>query len=126
MHAFSLRPAEPVISLSNAWQLHGVKVHVLENNASLLERDYASNAPFFARFGAVEGRSGVWSAASSHERTVFTVSSATMPQQDGVRWVNNPIGRFRRMPLLCLGKHDQQAWRTRSAGNVKDFVTPSR
>ena len=32
-------------------QLHGLTVHVLENNEGLLERDYATNKPFFEAFG---------------------------------------------------------------------------
>jgi len=32
-------------------KLYGVKVHVLENNAGLLERDYATNKPFYDKFG---------------------------------------------------------------------------
>ena len=32
-------------------QLHGLKVHVLENNEGLLDRDYATNKPFFDAFG---------------------------------------------------------------------------
>jgi len=32
-------------------QLHGLKVHILENNEGLLERDYAQNKPFFDAFG---------------------------------------------------------------------------
>ncbi|KAL3928165.1 MAG: hypothetical protein SGPRY_002510, partial [Prymnesium sp.] len=32
-------------------QLHGLKVHVLENNEGLLERDYATYRPFFQAFG---------------------------------------------------------------------------
>jgi len=32
-------------------RLYGMRVHVLENNEGLLERDYRQNKPFFARFG---------------------------------------------------------------------------
>ena len=32
-------------------QLYGLKVHVLENNEGLLERDFATNKPFFDAFG---------------------------------------------------------------------------
>ena len=32
-------------------KLHGLKVHVLENNEGLLERDYAQNLAFFERCG---------------------------------------------------------------------------
>jgi hypothetical protein len=31
-------------------RLHGLKVHILENNAGLLERDAAAMAPFFHKF----------------------------------------------------------------------------
>ena len=34
-------------------RLHGLTVHVLENNEGLLERDYKTNAPFYKRFGIV-------------------------------------------------------------------------
>eukprot|EP00966_Prymnesium_polylepis_P167168 3864451-Prymnesium_polylepis.1 len=34
-------------------KLHGLTVHVLENNEGLLERDYKTNAPFYERFGIV-------------------------------------------------------------------------
>ena len=37
-------------------KLYGLKVHVLENNEGLLERDYATNAPFYARFGLKSGK----------------------------------------------------------------------
>jgi len=32
-------------------RLYGMRVHVLENNEGLLERDFRQNLPFFARFG---------------------------------------------------------------------------
>lgn len=32
-------------------RLYGMRVHVLENNEGLLQRDYKQNRPFFARFG---------------------------------------------------------------------------
>ena len=32
-------------------KLHGMRVHVLENNEGLLERDYAVNKPFYDKFG---------------------------------------------------------------------------
>ena len=31
------------------------QVHVLENNEGLLQRDYATNAPFYERFGIKSG-----------------------------------------------------------------------
>ena len=31
-------------------RLYGMRVHVLENNAGLLQRDFKQNAPFYARF----------------------------------------------------------------------------
>ena len=31
-------------------KLHGMRVHVLENNEGLLERDYAVNKPFYQKF----------------------------------------------------------------------------
>ena len=31
-------------------KLHGVKIHVLENNAGLLQRDFAQNKPFYDRY----------------------------------------------------------------------------
>ena len=31
--------------------LHKLKVHVLENNEGLLDRDFATNEPFFESFG---------------------------------------------------------------------------
>jgi hypothetical protein len=34
----------------------GMKVHVLENNEGLLLRDYATNAPFYDRFGIKSGK----------------------------------------------------------------------
>ena len=37
-------------------KLFGLKVHVLENNEGLLERDYATNAPFYAKFGIKSGK----------------------------------------------------------------------
>ena len=37
-------------------KLYGLKVHVLENNEGLLERDYATNAPFYERFGIKSGK----------------------------------------------------------------------
>ena len=37
-------------------KLYGLKVHVLENNEGLLERDYATNAPFYAKFGIKSGK----------------------------------------------------------------------
>ena len=36
-------------------QLHGMKVHILENNEGLLDRDYATNKPFFESFGITCG-----------------------------------------------------------------------
>ena len=36
-------------------KLHGLRVHVLENNAGLLQRDYAQNKPFFEKFGIKSG-----------------------------------------------------------------------
>ena len=32
-------------------KLYGMRVHVLENNAGLLQRDYAQNKPFYEKFG---------------------------------------------------------------------------
>jgi hypothetical protein len=32
-------------------QLHGMRVHILENNEGLLARDFATNKPFFEAFG---------------------------------------------------------------------------
>ena len=37
-------------------KIYGLKVHVLENNEGLLDRDYATNAPFYARFGIASGK----------------------------------------------------------------------
>ena len=37
-------------------KLHGVKVHVLENNEGLLLRDLATQAPFYERFGIKAGK----------------------------------------------------------------------
>merc|ERR1711965_480030 len=37
-------------------KLFGLKVYVLENNEGLLERDYATNAPFYERFGIKSGK----------------------------------------------------------------------
>ena len=37
-------------------QLHGVRVHILENNEGLLDRDYATNAPFYEKFGIKSGK----------------------------------------------------------------------
>jgi len=37
-------------------KLYGMKVHVLENNEGLLERDYAVNAPFYQKFGIKSGK----------------------------------------------------------------------
>ena len=37
-------------------KLYGLKVHVLENNEGLLERDYAVNAPFYQKFGIKSGK----------------------------------------------------------------------
>ena len=37
-------------------KLHGLKVHVLENNEGLLERDYAQNLAFFERCGVTCGK----------------------------------------------------------------------
>ena len=34
-----------------AVQLHGMRVHILENNEGLLDRDYQTNKPFFEAFG---------------------------------------------------------------------------
>ena len=36
-------------------KLHKMKVHVLENNEGLLMRDYATNKPFYDRFGLSSG-----------------------------------------------------------------------
>ena len=36
-------------------KLHGLRVHVLENNAGLLQRDYAQNKPFYEKFGIKSG-----------------------------------------------------------------------
>jgi len=36
---------------SHASQLHGLRVHVLENNEGLLDRDFATYKPFFEAFG---------------------------------------------------------------------------
>ena len=38
-------------------KLYGKRVHVLENNEGLLDRDYATNAPFYERFGIKSGKS---------------------------------------------------------------------
>merc|ERR1719230_1306797 len=32
-------------------RLYGMRVHILENNAGLLQRDFAQNKPFYERFG---------------------------------------------------------------------------
>lgn len=32
-------------------RLYGMRVHVLENNEGLLDRDFRQNRPFFERFG---------------------------------------------------------------------------
>merc|ERR1719502_378730 len=37
-------------------KLFGLKVHVLENNEGLLERDYATNVPFYEKFGIKSGK----------------------------------------------------------------------
>ena len=37
-------------------KLYNMKVHVLENNEGLLERDYATNAPFYERLGIKAGK----------------------------------------------------------------------
>jgi len=36
-------------------KLHGCRVHVLENNAGLLQRDYKQNQPFYDKFGIKSG-----------------------------------------------------------------------
>jgi len=36
-------------------KLHGLRVHVLENNAGLLQRDYAQNKPLYDKFGIKSG-----------------------------------------------------------------------
>ena len=36
-------------------ELHGMRVHVLENNAGLMERDYRQNKPFYDKFGIASG-----------------------------------------------------------------------
>ena len=36
-------------------RLHGLRVHVLENNAGLLQRDYAQNKPLYDKFGIKSG-----------------------------------------------------------------------
>ena len=38
-------------------KLFGMKVHVLENNAGLMERDYQQNKPFYDKFGISSGTS---------------------------------------------------------------------
>ena len=38
-------------------KLFGMKVHVLENNAGLMERDYQQNKPFYDKFGITSGTS---------------------------------------------------------------------
>lgn len=38
-------------------KLFGMKVHVLENNEGLLERDYTQNKPFYDKFGIVSSKS---------------------------------------------------------------------
>jgi len=37
-------------------KIYGMRVHVLENNEGLLERDYATNSPFYDMFGIKSGK----------------------------------------------------------------------
>lgn len=37
-------------------KIYGMRVHVLENNEGLLERDYATNAPFYSKFDIKSGK----------------------------------------------------------------------
>ena len=59
----------------------GKRVHVLENNEGLLERDYATYAPFFARFGLktnkkVDGESHICYCLKSENNAFFNASLA--------------------------------------------------